>query len=426
MKQHTITSLLALAALTNVTRAGTPPASPDIAAAEDAPWIKPTLDIRARLEYGDVDSPALESATAFTTRERVGLLTKDWYGLSAFVEGEFTQVIDGSYDGAPGPLGNNVNPNNPLRTLIADPETNELNRAWLQWKGFDTTVKGGRQRIIFDNAAMIGNVGWRQNEQTYDGVRLTNQSLQDFTFDYVYANRANRIFGSDAQGALKNFAGDMNMFHASYTGITDTKLTAYAYLLNFDETAANRGYISGNTFGFIGETKLCGISLWGEAAYQTDADSTPVTKDDSMYIHLNGSYTVAGQTIGLGWEYLDADFVTPLATVHAFNGWADVFINQRLGLVNNPGLNDIHLTHSTMLPFWGLKFAQAIHFFGDNDTDFGYGWEYDASLAKKFNENFTAIAKVAFYNSDGLVAGNIGNPGPFDTDRLTVELNYTF
>ncbi|WP_193211700.1 alginate export family protein [Luteolibacter marinus] len=426
MKHHTISSLLAIAAATTVTRAGTPAPSPEIAAAEEAPWIKPTLDIRARFEYGDMDSPALRSSTAFTTRERVGLLTKEWYGFSAFVEGEFTQVIDDSYDGAPGALGNNVNPNDPSRTLIADPETNELNQAWLQWKGYDTVVKGGRQRIIFDNAAMIGNVGWRQNEQTFDGVFISNQSLECLTLSYAYANRANRIFGSDALGAARNFAGDMHMFNVNYSGIENTKLTGYAYLLDFDETAANGGYISGNTFGLIAETTLAGFALRGEAAYQTDADSTPARKDDSTYAHLNGSYTVCGQTIGLGWEYLDADFTTPLATVHAFNGFADVFINNRIGLANNPGLNDVYLSHSTGLPFWGLKFSQFLHLFGDNNTEFDYGWEYDAVLVKKFNESFTAIAKFAYYDADGPTAGKIANPAPFDTTRVTVELNYKF
>lgn len=426
MKYKTTATLLALAAVTPVTQAGTPPPSPEIASAEEAPWITPTLDIRARYEYGDVNAPGIQSATAFTTRERVGLITKEWYGFTAFIEGEFTQSIDDSYDGAPGGLGNGVTPNNPTRTLIADPETNELNQAWLQWKGYDTTIKAGRQRIIFDNAAMIGNVGWRQNEQTYDGIYLSNQSIDGLTLTYAYANRANRIFGSDAIGPLRSFAGDIHLFNASYSGIENTKLTGYAYLLDFDETAANGGYISGNTFGLIAETKLADFNFRGEFAYQTDADSTPTRKDDSMYAHLNGSYTISGHTIGLGWEYLDADFVTPLATVHAYNGFADVFINQRLGLVNNPGLNDVYLSHSTKLPFWDLKFSQFFHVFGDNNTGFDYGWEYDAVLAKKFNDNFTAIAKYALYDAEGPRAGSIANPAPFDTTRVTVELNYKF
>lgn len=417
--------LLALSA-SSLLHAGTPVEETAVAPAPAAePWIKPTLDIRARYEYGSVDSPALKSSTAFTTRERVGLITRDWYGFSAMVEGEFTQAIDDNY----AVNGNqpSVHPFNPGKTFIADPETNELNRAWIQWSGYDTTAKGGRQRIILDNAAFVGNVGWRQNEQTYDAFTVTNQSVEDLTLLYSYANRANRIFGSDATGALRSFAGDIHLINVRYDGIKNTSLTGYAYLMDFDKTAANAGYISNNTYGLIGSTKLDNWDFRAEAAFQTDTDSSPAGVGDSYYTHLNTSYTIAGcHTLGLGWEHLSADFVTPLATVHAFNGFADVFINQRLGLVRNPGLNDVYLSHKWKTGLWGLNFSQFFHFFGDNDAEFDYGWEYDAVLSKKFNDNFTAIAKFAYYDSKGAIAGNIANPAPFDTTRFSVELNYKF
>ena len=41
-------------------------------------------------------------------------------------------------------------------------------------------LKYGRQRLILDNARFIGNVGWRQNEQTYDGVKA---AITKFTAD---------------------------------------------------------------------------------------------------------------------------------------------------------------------------------------------------------------------------------------------------
>jgi len=418
MKYH---RLLALAAVT-AAHAGTPDVEQSIAPPPAAePWIKPTLNIRARFEYGHIDDPFLDSATAFTVRERVGLVTRDWYGFSALVEGEFTQAIDDSYDSGP---GGSTDPNNPNKVGIFDPENNELNQAYLQWKGYDTTIRGGRQRIILDNAAFVGNVGWRQNEQTYDGAMITNECVEGLTLFYAYANRANRIFGSDATGALRNFAGDIHLFNARYDGIENLSLTGYAYLMDFDETAANGGYISNNTFGGIASWKAGNLTLRGEAAYQTDADSTPAWVDDSYYFHLNADYAVDCHSFGLGWEYLDHDFVTPLATVHAFNGFADVFIGRRIGLVSNPGLNDIYLSHKWKTPFWGLNFAQFFHFFGDNNTSFSYGWEYDAVLSKKFNDNFTAIAKFAYFDQDGAFAGTVANPA--DTTRVSVELNYTF
>ncbi|MBB5350720.1 hypothetical protein HNR46_000948 [Haloferula luteola] len=420
------TLLLTLAAATPL-YAGSPVSAPEVPPAEH--WIKPTLDLRARFEYGDFDAPGTDSASAFTLRERVGLVTRDWHGFSALIEGEFLQAIGDDYDSAPTPFATQTtrpNPANPT-TQINDPETNELNQAYLQYQGFDTIVRAGRQRIILNNAAMVGNVGWRQNEQTFDAISITNTSIDDLSLYYAYANRANRIFGSDATGALRSFAGDIHLFNATYTGLGDLSLTGYALLMDFDETAANAGYISNNTYGIIATQPLGPVTLYGETALQTDTSSSPASKpDEAWYAHVNASYQAGSHTFTLGCEYLDADFVTPLATVHAFNGFADALIGPRLGLVRNPGIADIYLTHATPLPFWGLKFNQSIHLLGDNNSDLDYGWEYDAVLAKKFNENFLAIAKFAYFDASGPTAGPIANPAPFDTTRFSVELNYKF
>lgn len=414
---------LALLVLLPGARAGEPATEP-IGSPASEPWIKPIIDIRARFEYGSIKSPALQSSSAFTVRERIGLVTADWHGLSALVEGEFTQALLDSYDSGP---GGSTSPNNPARTAILDPKNNELNQAYLQYEAFDTTLRAGRQRIILDNAAFVGNVGWRQNEQTYDAVSIRNTSIDDLTLFYAYANRANRIFGADATGALRNFAGDMHFFNAAYDGLGDISLVAYAYWMDFNKTAANAGYISNNTFGVSASGPTGPINFHTEFAYQTDTGSSPLAKpDDAWYSHLKASYKLQSHTLTLGYEYLDADFVTPLATVHAFNGFADAFIGNRIGLARNPGIADLYLGHAVPLPFWGLKFSQTVHLLGDNNSDFDYGWEYDAVLAKKFNENFLAIAKFAYYDAQGPTAGPIANIAPFDTTRFSIELNYTY
>jgi hypothetical protein len=121
MKNHTIPTLLALAAATAVTRAGTPAPSPEIAAAKEAPWITPTLDVRLRYEFADIDG--LDPAHALTLRERSGFKTRTWGGFSLVAEGEFTQaLVDDYHGGAPG-----VDPFDPRNSVIADPDNEELN-----------------------------------------------------------------------------------------------------------------------------------------------------------------------------------------------------------------------------------------------------------------------------------------------------------
>jgi len=63
-----------------------------------------------------------------------------------------------------------------------------------------------------------------------------------------------------------------------------------------------------------------------------------------------------------------------------------------------------------------------LHWFGEDDFNFEHGWEADLVLARKFGEYFTAIAKLAVFDS----AGGLRNPAPFDTVRASLEANFVF
>jgi hypothetical protein len=389
--------------------------SPEIAmesSKED--WITPTLNIRSRYEFGDVNG--FDPSHSFTFRERLGMKTMEWNGFSAVVEGEFTQAAIDDYHG--GAVG--VDPNDPANTTIADPETNELNQLFLQYKGFDTVTKLGRQRIIYDNAAFIGNVGWRQNEQTFDAISFANKSLEDLTFNYAYLDRINRIFGSDADGAVlpnvQDISASAHLFNASYAGIEGLTLGTYAYIMNFEDF----GGWDNNTFGVSAKGKAVGLDLYGELAWQDKAGAAGT--EDALYGHLTATKALGAQSLTLGFEHLDAGLKTPLATVHAFNGFADAFIAGRLNGTHN-GLSNLYVAH-TLPVFWGMKWTNSLHAMGDNELSTGYGWEIDSVLTKKFDDQFTAIAKLAHFESEGdafVAAGALPT-----TTRLTVELNYEF
>jgi hypothetical protein len=405
MKHSTITTLLALAAATATTRAGAP-ASPEIAAAPDAPWIQPTLDVRLRYEFADIDG--LDPAHSLTTRERLGLKTKAWNGFSALVEGEFTQaIVDDYHGGAPG-----VDPFDVRNSVVADPETNELNQAYLQYVGFDTTFKLGRQRIVYDNAAHIGNVVWRQNEQTYDALSISNTSVAGLTLNYAFVNQVNRIFGSDATGIFENAPGELHLLNASYAGIKGVTLGGYIYLMEFDD-AGSTGW-DNDTFGLSAKGNLAGLTLYGELAYQDKAG--PLNDQEGLYAHATATKAFGAQTLTLGIEHLDAGVQTPLATLHAFNGYADATDARRLAGTHG-GLTDTYVSY--MLPiFWGMKWTNSAHIFGDNAISNDLGFGFDSVLAKKFDDHFTAIGKLGYFDtSDALYKS---------TTRVSVELNYTF
>jgi hypothetical protein len=406
MKHHTVAHLLALAASTTVVHAGSPAPSPEIAAASDAPWIKPLIDVRLRYEFADIDG--FDPSHALTTRERLGFKTKAWNGFSALVEGEFTQAIVDDYHG--GAAG--VDPFDPRNSTIPDPETNELNQGYIQYTGFDTTVKVGRQRIIYDNAAFIGNVGWRQNEQTYDAISLANTSVPGLTLNYAYIDQVNRIFGSDAFTISENAPSEIHLLNASYTGIKGLTLGGYMYLMEFKD-AGSTGW-DNDTYGLSAKGNAFGLTLYGELAYQEKAG--PLNDMEGFYAHVMATKTFGTQSLTVGLEHLDAGVQTPLATLHAFNGFADATDGRRFNGTHG-GLTDTYASYTVPI-FCGIKWMNAVHFFGDNSvsTDFGFG--FDSVLTKKFDDHFTAIAKLGYFDtSDKLYQS---------TTRASVELDYSF
>ncbi len=391
-----------LLASTGMLHAGSPDLAVALPAAKES-WITPLVDIRARYEFADVDG--LDPSHALTTRERLGLKTMEWYGFSALVEGEFSQALVSDYNGgAPG-----ANPFDPSNSLIADPQTNELNQAYLQYSGHDTTVRGGRQRIIYDNSAFIGNVGWRQNEQTYDGISLSNKSIAGLTLNYAYVNQVNRIYGSDAGGTLENVPGDLHLFNVNYTGIKGVTVGGYAYVMNFQDI---NGW-DNNTFGIHAKGDVAGLTLYGEFALQDRAG--PLNDTTACYFHVNATKTFGTQSLTLGVEQLDSGFQTPLATLHAFDGFADAFVSQRANGTHG-GLTDLYLSH-TLPVCWGMKWTNVLHAFGDNAIATDRGWEIDSMLVKKFDEHFTAIAEVAHFETEDTLP---------TTTRVSLEIDYKF
>jgi hypothetical protein len=427
-KQNMKTKFALFLSTASLLHAGTPDLEVPLAPKPE-PWVKPILDIRARYDYADT-SP-LDQSNAFTIRERAGIKTMKWNGLSLLAEGEFTQVLASDFNAAAGP---NAFPFDPKNSAVLAPRNVELNQLYVQYEGFDTTAQVGREKIIYDNAAFVGNIGWRQNEQTFDAVTLSNKSIEGLTLKASYINQVNRIFGQEATSPLVAIAptatkpavifdnvreidSNVGLLNGSYTGIKGVTLGAYVYLMEFKD---NPNW-DNNTFGGSATGDFMGLNLYGEMAFQDKAGY--FADDDAFYFHGIVTKKFGKQSLSVGIEQLNEGFKTPLATVHAFNGWSDVYNFGRIQGTHN-GLTDTYISH-TMPIFFGMKWTNVFHFTGDDEISTGYGWEYDSMLVKKFNDNFTALAKFAFFESEGDPFITNGKAVP-DTTRFTVELNYVF
>ena len=125
-----------------------------------------TMILDARLRYEHVDQqPFAQDADALTLRARLGFETGKAWNTSLLVEGEAVVPLDSHY--------NSTTNGHVQYPVVADPEGYELNRLQLTNTSIDaTTLTIGRQRITLDDHRFVGNVGWRQNEQTFDALRV--------------------------------------------------------------------------------------------------------------------------------------------------------------------------------------------------------------------------------------------------------------
>lgn len=352
-----------------------------------------TLDpiIDANLRYESVtQAGAANDADAVTFRLRLGGEIKAG-GFAFLAEGEGTLALSDNYnDTLP---GNGVEP----FPIVADPENFELNRLQLSWMKGGNGATVGRQRIVHDNARFVGNVGWRQNEQTFDAVR-GQAKIGPVSFDAAYAISQRTIYGVDSPN--EHFDGDIVLLNAA-ADLKPVKLSGFAYLVDYDTRIA----FSSQTYGLRGvaAVPLGGVTLdlMGSVAVQSDMGANPVSYQAEYYA-LEAGFGFKGFSLKGGYEELGSDggiasFQTPLATLHAFNGWADLFLTTPAA-----GLRDYYVsagykfTGIKALP--GLNFAVAYHQFDSDVGAIDYGNEIDASAGFKIGP-VSLLAKYANYNA---------------------------
>jgi hypothetical protein len=137
-----------------------------------------------------------------------------------------------------------------------------------------------------------------------------------------------------------------------------------------------------------------------EAARQVDYANNPLHFAHSYWL-LEPTWTLQGITARLGWEHLGGNgqhaLQTPLATLHAFNGWDDQF-----NVTPPGGLEDRYVGAGGNLSRAGkLGWVVAYH---DYRADRGghYGSEWNASLSFPLATGLGGMLKVADYRADGL------------------------
>ncbi|WP_026600699.1 alginate export family protein [Methylomonas sp. 11b] len=390
------------------------------------------MDLNYRWENVDKDNsvrkPAnmggqpVETANANTVRLRLGFLTPVFHDFQGYAEYEGLYAAQADYDRA----GTTTNRDRNY-AVIADPARSELNQFWLSYKGIaDTLIKVGRQRIKLDDDRFIGNVGWRQMEMTYDSILIThnNQTLFGLTANVGYLDHVQNIFGE---------TDNINapILNLNYKVGDWGNLIGYGYWLDYRERA--NYFKSSQTYGlrfdgkspqFWDTVNFLYTAEWGK---QSDYGDNP-NHYQADRINLMGGLTAFNVTLQGAMEQLNGyglnkTFNTPLGTNHAFQGWADLFINpvgadSPATRAMGQGIRDVFATASYKAMNDSLIVTGVFHDFSDDTGGVKFGTEWDFSALKKFGKHYSLLAKYADFNSN--------HPAFPDTQVIWMQANVSF
>ncbi|MEW6596796.1 MAG: alginate export family protein [Pseudomonadota bacterium] len=411
MKSYTIAvaSLLGATALSTSALASPTPTSPDpVAAVLNG---KPILDLRGRWEEVE-QSNLIRDAEAYTLRTQLGWQTASYDGFAGLIEVSNVSRLAAEH------YNTTVNGKTQYPT-VADPALTRLNRAQLTWApGKVLSVTLGRQRILLDDQRFVGNVNWRQNEQTFDAGRI-DAAFGPWSGVYAYIGHVNRVFGDSQSWNARSHVANLSLKVAP-----TLSLTGFYYGLEFHNHLAAAKAASTATRG-IKAAGATTVGSWKLTYAGTYARQSPYGVNPAHYsatfteMDAAASYGLA--TFKLEGESLSGDgvhaFATPLATLHGFLGWDDVFLTTPA-----KGLKELSEAVTLRSPWkrpWLLSDEATVRHL-EFETEHGranLGEEWDMQNLAKLTPKLSLLAKYADYK------GVAGSPS---RRKLWVSLEYIY
>ena len=370
-------------------------------------------DTRLRYEFADEAESPLD-ANGLTQSLRLGLETPFLSRFSALIEGEGVVAIVNDFDDGTG--------NNPDRPIILDPNGLELNRAQITARLTNQSfLTVGRQNLEIDDQRFIGTLAFRQNTQTFDAVHIAWRTSRGSTFQAAYINRVNRALGADNPAG--RFRGDSYILNANVQ-TPFGRIGAFHYALDLETgPEANLNNVnSSQTTGarYDGRWHRQNLGLDVEASYARQKDFADNPVDYSADYWLVSARAFAGpvsasfrtETLGAGDEQ---SFQTPIATLHKFQGEADIFLVTPID-----GVQDLEVSAQWNVadigPLKGIKAGANFHWFDAERGSASYGTEIDLSLKAKVAEIDISLI-YADYQADSFGS---------DTQRVFVSIAKRF
>lgn len=382
--------------------------------------IKAKGEIRTRYEM--IDEGGKDNANAFTNRLLIGvgadLLGTDW--LSAYAEITDVHALNENYNSTANGQTNHA--------VVVDPEQTRLTQAYVDAKFGGTKVRIGRQVISLDNQRFISAINWRQMFQTFDAVSVTNNSIKNLDLFVAYVTQINRLFDQETTSGPTDGLRDTRtlLLNASYKVMPELKVTAYGYLIGEGTEGGGSDTYGISLTGGIAVSNGVKLDYRAEYATQTDPSmensGNPTTENlDANYYNLELGANISGVLAGVKYESFsgrnasgtETAFQTPLALVHAYNGWTDKFVITPAG-----GLEDMNVMVGYKSKDLGV-FKIIYHDFSSEVGSVDYGTEIDAVYTRAVPgiNGLVGTLKVADYDADAFSV---------DTTKFWAMLDYKF
>jgi len=357
---------------------------------------KTNFSLKARYESVETPTNTTGQAKAMTMGYRFGYETGAYHDFAVNVQ---AQGVWGNKQ-----YGDGQSPTSqatPTLNTVNDPAGVNLSQAHLIYRGIaDTTIKQGRQVIRYDDDRWVGNVDWRQNWQTYDASSITNKSIADTTIQAAYVTNVNR---PSTDGALSgNTHMKSTLVNVNNKSLSFADIVAYNYRLDYTNPDYARASTGGpNTFGSTNTTgvklakegiDVAGFKLgWtGEMASQKNFKQN-TTNYTAKYTNIGVSVGGSLGKLTAAQEVLGSDngvgLQTPLATLFAFNGWADKFL-----VTPKNGLKDSYIRGRSNVA--GIVVGADFHQFKSDAGSINLGREVDLIAEKDLDKNFAVGASL--------------------------------
>lgn len=298
------------------------------------------------------------------------------------------------------------------RPLIPDVPGTEVNQAALGLTFSQAEVLLGRQRIELDNQRFVGSNGYWQNDQTFDALSANYELFSASRLFYAYIANANRIFGDDADGEPRSdgyysgggdpeesgFWGDhehnSHLVNAHFNEWDFSDLGFYYYHIDNRDAEPDSNRSLGMRYSF--ERRVAGLQWRSEIEGALQKRMRVEGAPTNTYARIELALALHSLEVALQRERLGASggvgFVTPLASAHDFQGWADkAFAIDRVGMVDR-----------AIEASWRkspLKIDARYHFFESAAGDIDWGREFDLDLILKIDRRQRVQLRYANYQS---------------------------